>query len=337
LSFEYPEVGYARRILEIHGLAPPIKIVDLCRRYSSYIELPFAPFPQVDGVVWGLKTAAQTIFINSLKPVNRRRFTAAHELGHVIIPWHRGDIVEVATPDDAGDPTVKRFVASQDRDIEEQADRFAAELLMPSDWVRDLAVKSADLGDLAIQIADKAQVSLPAATLRASQLVMSDWTLVLEIEGQGVRYRIRDGSHSRALQRYSTINDIKKSKNHEGIATRSYGRYRISGFRPSIARLPELAPTAKTWRKSLKACLEANFGSSPERADAQARINAIFGCNAAPGLRNDELRLYSSLLLRFEGDIDFGHLLEDPFFVEYLVLRTRALVTRHQAKSRDQL
>ena len=60
----------------------------------------------------------------------RKRFTLAHELGHIIIPWHNGDVkCDTDTPyNHIGGKTLL--------DTQElEANIFASELLMPHDWL----------------------------------------------------------------------------------------------------------------------------------------------------------------------------------------------------------
>jgi IrrE N-terminal-like domain len=58
----------------------------------------------------------------------RQRFTLAHELGHLLLPWHLGSNF-------ACDPSQDRPELWQDSSYEPEANRFAAELLVPSAWL----------------------------------------------------------------------------------------------------------------------------------------------------------------------------------------------------------
>lgn len=115
----------ANRVLAIRNLKPPYDLEQLARVYGDleYLDLPFG----VDGITIGIGAAAKPrILINSSAPVTRRKFTLAHEIGHIVIPWHTGTIVshlENAEVDAAYSL------------METEANRFAAELLMPSDWL----------------------------------------------------------------------------------------------------------------------------------------------------------------------------------------------------------
>lgn len=61
----------------------------------------------------------------------RKNFTLAHELGHIVIPWHNGDV-----KCDTDTPYIKidgqHLIDTQ----ELEANIFASELLIPSEWVK---------------------------------------------------------------------------------------------------------------------------------------------------------------------------------------------------------
>jgi hypothetical protein len=65
----------------------------------------------------------------------RQRFTTAHELGHVLLPWHVGSSF-VCEPGLYAFPSDEDAIAAwQAADAERQANSFAASLLLPTDWV----------------------------------------------------------------------------------------------------------------------------------------------------------------------------------------------------------
>jgi Zn-dependent peptidase ImmA (M78 family) len=89
-----------------------------------------------------LLPAEQRIWINAREAARSRaraRFTIAHELGH----WHlhlkgTGPSARFCRPDDIG-MTLDEITSS--KRLESEANRFAAELLMPADWVREEATR----------------------------------------------------------------------------------------------------------------------------------------------------------------------------------------------------
>lgn len=120
-----PEEKMASRVLAIRQLTPPYDLEQLASVYGEleYLELPFG----VDGITIGIGAAAKPrILINSSAPATRRKFTLAHEIGHVVIPWHTGTIVSHLENGE---------VDAAYSQMETEANRFAAELLMPSEWL----------------------------------------------------------------------------------------------------------------------------------------------------------------------------------------------------------
>lgn len=99
---------------------------------------------------------------------NRKTFTLAHELGHLLIPWHTGDFV--CKPSDINSDDLDAFVRDMNyREIEAQANRFAAEFLMPSDVFFDTC--SAGGFDAIRQYAKQGAISMHAALLKLINIV----------------------------------------------------------------------------------------------------------------------------------------------------------------------
>jgi hypothetical protein len=163
VDLRHPEERMAARLVERLRLAPPIDVEELCR---SLADLAFKQFPlEIDGVCLDLKMPGKRpkVWVSKNIPPVRRRFTLAHEIGHIIIPWHRGTIV-----DDIEAPRSKE--RGRYREMEAEANRFAAELLMPSAWVSGLAERSDHAAGLMHSLHEIAQVSFPAAFLKTAKL-----------------------------------------------------------------------------------------------------------------------------------------------------------------------
>lgn len=144
------------------------------------------------------------IFVNELDPVTRRRFSVAHELGHYLRHFRpvldylkkQGEIVTISATDpfvgdDIGDqedfeendvprsrgrfsfsdPTIAAGLLPPYERMEQEANEFAAELLMPTHVVREQA---AQLGlpkdDLAWKLASEMLVSRSAMYYRLEGL-----------------------------------------------------------------------------------------------------------------------------------------------------------------------
>jgi len=153
-------VKIARRLVSKYELEPPIDVEKLVLERA---KLVFAEIPVrgVGGVCLNLKALGkrQTVIVNVENPKSRQRFTLAHELGHILIPWHTGSVVDHLDPDDTGE--VEGYWT-----MEQEANAFAAELLMPLSWVDDLVNGTADLATVHRKIARECDVSLHAAGIR---------------------------------------------------------------------------------------------------------------------------------------------------------------------------
>jgi hypothetical protein len=113
-------------------------------------------------------------FVKADDPIGRRRFTAAHELGHAVLHREKmGRFIldpEIAEADDAT------------TGIEREANRFAAELLMPEDVIRaraeqlkaELTVPVAPRGVLEYRLAAELLVSAQAIRYRLNALGVGD-------------------------------------------------------------------------------------------------------------------------------------------------------------------
>lgn len=153
------EQNMAVSIITRHSFVPGGDLDALVRHYADIDYLEF-PVIDVDGVSLNLKkpTIRPEILINTKIPLVRQRFTLAHEFGHVIIPWHFGTIFS----------SIAHLSPEADmayREKEAEANRFAAELLMPRKWIQELLEKEDSPANVALEIRETAKVSNDAAII----------------------------------------------------------------------------------------------------------------------------------------------------------------------------
>ena len=156
----------AGRLLEAVGVTePPVPVVAIAQLLGATIR--YAPFKgELAGML--IRDHADrgiVIGVNSLHHSNRQRFTIAHESGHLQL--HKGQRSYV---DRSFRINRRDEVSSQATDAEEiEANRFAAELLMPYEMItEDLMTYRPDIEDEdeLRKLADRYGVSLQALTLR---------------------------------------------------------------------------------------------------------------------------------------------------------------------------
>ena len=114
-------------------------------------------------------------FVSAADPLPRRRFTAAHELGHFVL--HRETMGRFRADTDA---TLQEAEDDMTDRMEQEANRFAVELLMPADLCRARAVEfrakygCCPRGVLVYRLASELLVSREALRYRLQSLGVGD-------------------------------------------------------------------------------------------------------------------------------------------------------------------
>ena len=167
----------ARAGLETH-VSPPIDVEYLAEEVEGLDVQEHADLTAVGGapslppgaVLSGLLIpAGRRVWVNALEAQRsggRRRFTIAHELGHWRLHSSAADAhARFCRADEVGVPTEAEAQAA--RQIEREANRFAAALLMPAELVRAEAPRH----HLNVKVlADRFGVSVPAMQVRLQTL-----------------------------------------------------------------------------------------------------------------------------------------------------------------------
>ena len=97
-----------------------------------------------DALIVGLTSSRPTIFLRETPEHSRRRrrLTLAHELGHLVIPWHLGRVAcHALSMDDAPNTAARGAISAQIAHQESEATRFASSLLVPQDVLIDKSTR----------------------------------------------------------------------------------------------------------------------------------------------------------------------------------------------------
>ena len=161
----------ATKILEqLRITQAPVPIERVARHLGAQVR--FSPFDgEISGMIY-VKEGVPIIGVNALHPPNRQRFTIAHECGHLVL--HRHLITQEVHVD-------KKFAvlrrdgtsATGTERVEIEANRFAAELMMPRALlVRALGNRVVDIddSDLVNRLAREFKMSAEAMKLRMTNL-----------------------------------------------------------------------------------------------------------------------------------------------------------------------
>ena len=158
-------------LLEEHGVTTaPVPVEKIARSLGA--RLRFSPLDEeLSGMIY-LRGGTPIIGVNSQHHRNRRRFTIAHEIGHLLL--HRAEIADQVHVD-------KRFrvlmrdansAAGTER-MEIEANQFAAELLMPTFLAEMLSKQGFDIDDEKPlkRLAAKFRVSRQALEFRIMNMI----------------------------------------------------------------------------------------------------------------------------------------------------------------------
>ena len=122
LRIEHAAIGLIYRYIEERCETPDIPVPIPVEGIAEMLDLKIESVP-IEGEHSGqLLWREQKIFVNSLQPRQRQRFTVAHELGHFIL--HSTNATSFC---------LVRALGREER----EANYFAARLLMPTEAVRD--------------------------------------------------------------------------------------------------------------------------------------------------------------------------------------------------------
>ena len=166
--------------LQLTHVALPALTVGQVVDYLRVNAIPIVQMGQREEVLAGYLFAAGRVgwaFVNSDDILPRRRFSAAHELGHFLL--HRDRMASVSFADTA-ESISENIETAEMKQMEREANQFAVELLMPSEVCRERATSlrkkhgCCPCGVLAYRLAAELLVSREAMRYRLKALGVGD-------------------------------------------------------------------------------------------------------------------------------------------------------------------
>jgi len=294
-----PEVSIARRLVALRNLSPPIDILALAGEYAAVEQLEFPAELDLDGVCLNVKISGRRKIIVNIahRAATRIRFTLAHELGHVLIPWHTGSIVDdINVP--AGDASAEYWR------MESEANRFASELLMPAGWIGEIARSSGSPAERTRWVSREADVSYLAAAIRLTAFLPSGYVCAITNDhGQVVSTSRSPGTSAIAPRRSEYITEPNQRYSWAtGFCSETRGnRTYLWWYYESRSQLAEVSGS-DDWRAQLD-----NLVGQLSLGDAEARklkssISAIIAhANGSPREDRSAEAVYDACLQRFDS------------------------------------
>lgn len=306
-----PEIKLATKVVKTNGLVIPTNVEELA---SKYAKLTFdSTLPNgVDGILIRRPHVRPEIIVQSSTSFNRKRFTIAHELGHLLIPWQLGS--------NACD------TRHQSSGVEEtEANRFAAALLLPHTWLSKV-LKSFTAQDV-INVAIQAKVSLTTAMLQCAQLATVGHLFVQTDTDYRVRYSaLPPGGRCKRPREEDFWDPDSQVPKFAMVTSAKLGPWLLH-----VVDHPEQLPVsyATTLWRPIEAEIFADVGIVDNIAIAtRQRINGIIGSANNLVQRREHAVLLATLRMRFSNRPDLAPIVNHPRFIEFLSARAADILKR---------
>lgn len=320
--------NYAKRLHEKYDLTLPVNLDDLASRYAI---LKYTPIPMdIDGVCADLKVRGKKtrIYVNSEKPPKRQRFTLAHEIGHVIIPWHTGTVFDLTVLNES-DCSVKYW------EMEQEANSFATELLMPSNWVKQqINTNLENISKLHEIIVNGADVSNIAACLRLTQFLPPGYIFIAVDQDNHVQYSGKSGDTIASIPSRGTRFDFKNQYTYSikkyVIKTSSTVYFWL--HLPVEIGLPHPHDCCD-WRTRLQEIFNCLNLESTKQKKMTHQLNGVLGFanSVVKGGDITKEKLYGACIQRLEQKTDLAILYQHANFPDFLVAKINDLVAKDSA------
>ncbi len=336
-----PEERAARRLLELTGLTPPVDVNELAVRHADVEEeeLPISG----DAVVIRAPNhlVRPLILLNrAQKNIKRRRFTIAHEIGHLALGWHSGTFACKVSEEET-------YVSGDYGVAEKEANNFASELLMPTPWVKLLIERYESLDEIFNGLIDGAQVSPTAARIKLARTLPPGYVCVeyetstkniIKIQesiGFGLSLFVEPGDRTSLsrLTRALEANSVDSYTLKRNFA--SIGWWKLD----CRCELPDPEggiPSAEILRGIIQILYDET------RQQENSRIFAVNGFASEANQKTpcrDLESLYGAMRLRFnKEDLQrsprIGNIIRHPLFSSYLSAKAKEIFRGDSGKSR---
>lgn len=320
-----PEEVLAETFSSSLGLTVPVNVESII---EDFADIEFDDIPNsIEAVLVRKKDARPLVVLSrslqSPMKFTRYRFTIAHELGHIIIPWQIATMLcHAQFSYHASDFAYKR--------IEAEANRFASELLVPSAWATDwLQRKGSTLAHRVLTLASTAKVSPDVALIAAARVCHADcMLLLLDKEDKVLRAAQSAGSFFKSLPAIHTTAPFAELE-RLGVVTRAAvsGDRTILAVDGSATVVGEalLLPVERS-TDILRSILVDVEPDEAKRKLLSSRTNGVIGyTNTKTSESADTGTMLTRLRMRFLGREELAVVLEHSKFNEFLCAKAHEL------------
>ena len=300
----------ANRGLAIRNLTPPFDIDQLAKSYGDleYLDIPYG----VDGITIGIGGGERPkILVNSSAPPTRQKFTLAHEIGHIVIPWHTGTIVSHV------DPGESDYAYQQ---MESEANRFAAELLMPTEWLTSEFERSQSVKEYFCRILEQVGTSKEATFYKIFK------SLPAPIVCANIDSTSRMISLQRSISLPYTPTRGERMDRTSYTADNIFEEFEIEGqhYMSWLFVGRQIEETdARSWRDIFDEIM-----NSTNMNHKRQSVNSILSVGAHKAKGQSVPDMCGSVLRTFSDRDELSAIVNHPLFEQYIIKRVKELSAR---------
>lgn len=311
-----PERTFAIGYSERHGLTPP---VDVRTELAKIADLEEAELPgSADAIVLRRGQERARVILAPQSNANRTRFTLAHELGHLVLPWQVGSAF--CHPHGT-------YVAAEhlQRELEKEANQFATELLVPTKWMTARLLESDGREPFAstmLDIANDAGVSPITAAIAYERVRLATGAIAIISPSRSEPYVVF-GENCQLRKDFKWWKDPQAVISAGGsVSSIHFGAYQLFGltFDPSVQVSTSQPAIPST--EILKDILQTIPAS--ERDRVMRSVNGVIGA-ANPKGEGSLAELNARLRVRFLGRDTLHSVTSDPRFEEFVSAKATEL------------
>jgi hypothetical protein len=325
-----PEQNLAARLFSDLGLTVPVDMESVFFQYAD-VEIDHIPGSFEALLVRKPKGRTRPLLITSFGSTanTRYRFTLAHELGHMMLPWQTGAMLCHASI---------TYVVSEPivRQMEAEANRFAAEFLVPHAWATEqLKDASGPVAERICNMSRDAKVSAEVALLASQRVLPADMMLLLtDASGEISMTATSNGSMFPSMPEHGQVVDEGKLERSGALSKAKIGSRTVYVLNCSAAAVGEIFTHEIG---GLSVDIIANILGEVE-ADESARKALLYSVNGIVGYANnlvkntkDESVILAALrkrFIRFEERQDLAETISHHRFQAYLSAKARELAAK---------
>lgn len=317
----YAERRFAQAYAAKHQLVPPIDVAAEVRRHAD-IENDDLP-GSADALVLRKAGERPLVLLSRNLNTNRERFTLAHELGHLVLPWQVGSAFCHA------DITVVAGEGLHD-EIEREANNFATELLVPTAWIGSVLPSLS--GTLAAKLLELANVAGVSPITAAIALERTDCVrAAVAVMGVGVPRPYASWTSTcpltRATQWWHDVDAVRQAGG--ALSEVSFGRYKLV----AAEFVGDLGRTIARPQDESKLILREIVDMLPEqeRHSIVCKVNGVVSA-ANPKKREAPALFYELMRGAFVGRVHLRDVVAHPRFDDFLRAKAVELSERWRGR-----